>query len=133
MNGTPGATRSTIDRLRTLGVYAAKPDTVLEIGPGSGRCPEKTLKECSPERYEIYETAAPWADCLVGTSGVIARPTEGAGLAPTSDGSFDLVQAHKVFNTVTFLCAALGCTLEAGFLAPMGVASPEVPVFVRKK
>jgi len=37
MNGTPEATQSTIDELRTLGVYEAKPNTVLEIGPGSGR------------------------------------------------------------------------------------------------
>ncbi|MDQ0957380.1 SAM-dependent methyltransferase [Streptomyces sp. B4I13] len=162
---------------------------MLEIGPGSGRYLEKTLKECAPDRYEIYETAAPWADYLVNTFGVIALPTAGSSLAPTPDASVDLVQAHKVFNTVTFLCAAryffemarvtrpggrivfdvmtetcldpatvgtwatqggtghgsfpaamprgmcvdlfasLGCGLEAGFLAPMGVASTEVLVF----
>ncbi len=189
MNGTPGATRATVDRLGELGVFAADPRTVLEIGPGSGRYLEKTLKECSPERYEIYETAAPWAAYLVETFGVVARPADGAGLAPTPDASVDLVQAHKVFNTVTFLVAAryffemarvtrpggrivfdvmtencldpaamrtwatrggpghdsypaamprracvdlfasLGCTLEAGFLAPLGVASTEVLVF----
>lgn len=189
MNGTPGATQSTIDELRTLGVFAANPSTVLEIGPGSGRYLEKTLKECSPDRYEIYETAGPWADYLVDTYNVVARPTEGCGLAPTPACSIDLVQAHKVFNTVTFLCASryyfemarvtrpggrivfdvmtescldpatmrtwatkggaghgsypaamprrtcvdlfasLGCSLEAGFLAPMGVASTEVLVF----
>ncbi|MEU9605678.1 class I SAM-dependent methyltransferase [Streptomyces sp. NPDC048057] len=106
MNGTPGATQHTIDELRALGVFAGDPKTVLEIGPGSGRYLEKTLKECSPARYEIYETAAPWADYLVETFGVVARPTEGSSLAPTPDDSVDLVQAHKVFNTVTFLCAA---------------------------
>ncbi|MGC5041162.1 methyltransferase domain-containing protein [Streptomyces sp. DT190] len=106
MNGTPGATQSTIDELRALGVFAAEPDTVLEIGPGSGRYLEKTLKECSPGRYEIYETAAPWADYLVDTFGVVAQPTAGCSLAPTPDGSIDLVQAHKVFNTLTFLGAA---------------------------
>jgi SAM-dependent methyltransferase len=189
MNGTPGATQSTIDELRALGVFAARPDAVLEIGPGSGRYLEKTLKECSPDRYEIYETAEPWANYLVTTFGVVAQPTEGSSLAPTPDGSVDLVQAHKVFNTVTFLCASryffemarvtrpggrivfdvmtetcldpaavrawaerggaghgsypaamprrtcvdlfatLGCTLEASFLAPMGVAFTEVLVF----
>ncbi|MFF2024962.1 methyltransferase domain-containing protein [Streptomyces sp. NPDC058171] len=189
MNGTPGATQSTVDQLRDLGVFAAAPNTVLEIGPGSGRYLEKTLKECSPDRYEIYETAAPWADYLVETFKVVARPTAGSSLAPTPDGSIDLVQAHKVFNTVTFLCASryffemarvtrpggrivfdvmtetcldpaavhtwateggaghgsypaamprrvcvdlfatLGCTLEASFLAPLGVASTEVLVF----
>ncbi|MGW2226909.1 class I SAM-dependent methyltransferase [Streptomyces formicae] len=106
MNGTPGATQSTIDELRALGVFAAGPDTVLEIGPGSGRYLEKTLKECSPGRYEIYETAAPWAAYLVDTFKVTARPTAECSLAPTSDNSVDLVQAHKVFNTVTFLSAA---------------------------
>ncbi|MDT9696580.1 MULTISPECIES: methyltransferase domain-containing protein [Streptomyces] len=189
MNGTPGATQSTIDELRALGVFAANPNTVLEIGPGSGRYLEKTLKECSPDRYEIYETAAPWADYLVDTFSVVAQPTAGCSLAPTPGGSIDLVQAHKVFNTVTFLCASryffemarvtrpggrivfdvmtetcldpatvsawatqggaghgsypaamprrtcvdlfatLGCSLEASFLAPMGVASTEVLVF----
>ncbi|MFF0130324.1 methyltransferase domain-containing protein [Streptomyces mirabilis] len=189
MNGTPGATQSTIDELRGLGVFAADPDTVLEIGPGSGRYLEKTLKECLPGRYEIYETAAPWADYLVDTFGVVAQPVAGFTLAPTPDGSIDLVQAHKVFNTVTFLGASryflemarvtrpggrivfdvmtetcldpttmrawateggaghdsypaamprqtcvdlfatLGCSLEASFLAPMGVASTEVLVF----
>lgn len=106
VNGTPGATRSTIDELRTLGVFAADPKTVLEIGPGSGRYLEKTLKECSPARYEIYETAAPWADYLVDTFKVVAQPTADCSLAPTPDASVDLVQAHKVFNTVTFLSAS---------------------------
>ncbi|MEU9069879.1 MULTISPECIES: methyltransferase domain-containing protein [Streptomyces] len=106
MNGTPGATQSTIDELRALGVFAAGPKTVLEIGPGSGRYLEKTLKECSPGRYEIYETAAPWADYLVDTFKVVAQPTSGSSLAPTPDGSVDLVHAHKVFNTVTFLGAS---------------------------
>ncbi|MER7758671.1 methyltransferase domain-containing protein [Streptomyces sp. NPDC097619] len=105
VNGTPGATLGTIDELRRVGVYAHDPRTVLEIGPGSGRYLEKTLKECSPDRYEIYETAAPWAAHLVENFGVVALPAAGSSLAPTPDGSVDLVQAHKVFNTVTFLCA----------------------------
>ncbi|MGA4844302.1 methyltransferase domain-containing protein [Streptomyces sp. G45] len=191
INGTPGATQSTIDELRALGVFAADPNTVLEIGPGSGRYLERTLKECAPSRYEIYETATPWANYLVDTFGVVARPTTGSSLAPTPDGSVDLVQAHKVFSSVTFLCAcryflemarvarpggrivfdvmtetcldpdavrtwaargesghgsypaamprracvdlfaALGCTLEGSFVAPMGVASTEVLVFAK--
>ncbi|MFI6938023.1 methyltransferase domain-containing protein [Streptomyces sp. NPDC050418] len=191
MNGTPGATRSTIDQLRALGVFAAAPGTVLEIGPGSGRYLDLTLKECAPSRYEIYETAGPWAEHLVAEYGVVARPAEGYSLAPTPDASIDLVLAHKVFNTLTFLgstryffemarvvrpggrivfdvmtescldpetmrawatkggtghdsypaamprtaCvdlfATLGCVLEAGFRAPMGVASTEVLVFVK--
>jgi hypothetical protein len=103
MNGTPGATQSTIDELRALGVFSGNPDSVLEIGPGSGRYLEKTLAECTPKRYEIYETATPWADYLVTRFGVVAQPTSGSSLAPTPDATIDLVQAHKVFNTVTFL------------------------------
>ncbi|MBC9717408.1 class I SAM-dependent methyltransferase [Streptomyces sp. TRM66268-LWL] len=106
MNKTPGATAATIDELRGFGVFDAKPEVVLEIGPGSGRYLERTLKECAPGRYEIYETAAPWADYLVRTFGVVARPTAGSSLAPTPDASVDLVQAHKVFNTLTFLATA---------------------------
>ena len=79
---------------------------MLEIGPGSGRYLEKTLEQCSPSRYEIYETAAPWASYLVETFGVLAQPTAGCSLAPTPDGTIDLVQAHKVFNTVTFLSSS---------------------------
>ena len=105
MNGTPGATTSTIDRLEELGVFADDPATLLEIGPGSGRYLEKTLRVCSPRRYEIYETAAPWRDHLVESYQVVAQPTEGSSLTPTRDGSVDLVLAHKVFNTVTFLLA----------------------------
>lgn len=105
MNGTPGAAQSTIDGLRAVGVFADSPTRVLEIGPGSGRYLERTLQECSPSRYEIYETAAPWADYLVDTFSVVAQPIAGCSLAPTSDESMDLVQAHKVFNTVTFLCS----------------------------
>ena len=106
VNGTPGATAETIDQLCALGVFAADPATVLEIGPGSGRYLEKTLQQCSPSRYEIYETAAPWASYLVETFGVVAQPTAGCSLAPTPDGTVDLVQAHKVFNTVTFLSSS---------------------------
>ncbi|MGW1208996.1 methyltransferase domain-containing protein [Streptomyces sp. NPDC002499] len=105
MNGTPGATQSTVDELRNLGVFAAQPDTVLEIGPGSGRYLERTLKECAPSRYEIYETAEPWANYLVDTFGVVAQPVTGFSLDATPDDSVDLVQAHKVFNTLTFLGA----------------------------
>ena len=106
MNGTPGATQSTIDELRAVGVFADNPATALEIGPGSGRYLERTLQECTPSRYEIYETAAPWAHYLVDTFGVVAQPTAGCSLAATPDSTVDLVQAHKVFNTVTFLSSS---------------------------
>lgn len=105
INSTPGATQSTIDELRGLGVFTSNPSTVLEIGPGSGRYLEKTLEECSPNRYEIYETATPWANYLMEKFDVVRQPVCNSSLAPTADVSIDLVQAHKVFNGVTFLCS----------------------------
>lgn len=106
INGTPGATKATIDGMRSLGVFADETATVLEIGPGSGRYLERIIEECAPSRYEIYETAAPWTDYLVDKFGVVAQPTSGSSLAPTPDSSVDLVQAHKVFCGVTFLISA---------------------------
>lgn len=103
MNGTPGATQSTIEQMRALGVFTGPIHGVLGIGPGSGRYLEKTLRECRPERYEIYETAEPWADYLERTYPVLRRPTDGAALSSTPDASVDLVQAHKVFNSVNLL------------------------------
>jgi len=106
MSGTPGATEASIDAMRTHGVFATGPTTVLEIGPGSGRYLDRTLRECEPDHYEIYETAQSWADYLVREYGVVAQPTAGCNLGSTADSSIDLVHAHKVFNTVTFLCTS---------------------------
>jgi SAM-dependent methyltransferase len=103
MNNTPGATQATIDAMRDAGVFASNPRTVLEIGPGSGRYLEKTLAECTPSRYEIYETAELWAEYLVDHYPVLLQPTNGTHLKATADNSIDLLQAHKVFNGVTFL------------------------------
>jgi len=106
MNRIPGATQATIDQMSRLGVFAGKIDTVVEIGPGSGRYLEKTLAACSPKRYEIYETAGPWADYVAQTYNVILQPTNGRTMAPTPDNSVDLVQAHKVFSATPFLTTA---------------------------
>jgi SAM-dependent methyltransferase len=103
MNGIPGATQSTIQQMRALGVFVGPIRVVLEIGPGSGRYLEKTLLECSPERYEIYETAGPWVNYLERTYSVVVRPTDGVTLAATPDDSVDLVQAHKVFSGADLL------------------------------
>jgi hypothetical protein len=92
-----GATQMTIDAMADMKVFAHSFDTVVEIGPGSGRYLEKVKRECSPRRYEIYETAGPWADYLERTYGVISQPTDGNSLRSTRTGTVDLVQAHKVF------------------------------------
>jgi SAM-dependent methyltransferase len=103
MNGIPGATQSTIDHMRRLGVFSGKLATVLEIGPGSGRYVEKTIAAAQPSRYEIYETAEPWARYVEQKFGAIRQPTDGRTLAATPTVSVDLVQAHKVFSSIDFL------------------------------
>jgi hypothetical protein len=50
MNKVPGATQSTIDQMSALGVFSAPVQSIVEIGPGSGRYLEKTIKICSPAR-----------------------------------------------------------------------------------
>jgi SAM-dependent methyltransferase len=103
MNHIPGATQATIDGMQALGVFKGPLSNILEIGPGSGRYLEKTLQYCRPQRYEIYETAAPWASYLQTKYAVVLRPTDGHSLAPTPDASVDLAQAHKVFNGINLL------------------------------
>jgi hypothetical protein len=120
MNGIPGATQSTIDHMRALGVFAGPIRVVLEIGAGCGRYLEKTLLECGPERYEIYETAGPWASYLERTYPVVLRPTDGVTLAATLDDSVDLVQAHKVFSCTDLLATLHYWSEMARVAAPGG-------------
>jgi phospholipid N-methyltransferase len=97
-------TQMTIDKLAEWGVFSTQPiKTIVEIGPGSGRYLEATLRLCKPSRCEIYETAADWAAFIVREYGAICQPTDGSSLAATLDASADLVQAHKVFCTIPFL------------------------------
>jgi len=108
MNGIPGATQATIDGMGKLGVFSGTIDTVVEIGPGSGRYLEKTIAACKPKRYEAYETAAPWARYLRRTyPQALVYDADGATLRQTPDRSADLVQAHKVFSSINLL-AMLG-------------------------
>lgn len=103
MNNIPGTTEATIKGMASLDVFEKPIDTVLEIGPGSGRYLEKTLAHCTPERYEIYETSAPWAAYLQQNYDVVLLPTDGRYLSSTPDRSVDLVQAHKVFSSIPSL------------------------------
>jgi hypothetical protein len=103
MNGMPGSSQSTIDKMASLGVFSGALQTVVEIGPGTGRYLEKTLRAGHPSRYEIYETAGSWSAYLVKQYNVILQPTDGYSLTGTADGSADLVQAHKVFSSVPFM------------------------------
>jgi hypothetical protein len=104
--GISGATQGTIDGMTRLGVFAKPIRAVVEIGPGTGRYLEKTLRACSPERYEIYETASAWAAYLASTYPVIVQPTDGASMRPTASSSIDLVHAHKVLSATPFIVTA---------------------------
>ena len=92
-----GSTQAAMEAMTELGVFENGIERVCEIGPGSGRYLERTLKLCRPSEYEIYETASDWAEWLAESYPVILRPTDGKTLAATPSGSIDLVQAHKVF------------------------------------
>jgi hypothetical protein len=104
LNNTPGATQATIDGMRNLGVFAGKIESVVEIGPGSGRYLEKTIAQCHPSRYEGYETALPWVKYLHDTyPNTVIHPTDGATLTQTPSNSVDLIAAHKVFVGVNLM------------------------------
>jgi hypothetical protein len=93
----PGATQETIDKMERLGAFDNHPQSICEIGPGSGRYLEKVKALAQPQRYEIYEPSTAWRKYLVSTYGVTARECDGHTLAETPDGSIDLLHAHKVF------------------------------------
>jgi hypothetical protein len=103
MNGVPGSSQSTIDKMASLGVFSEPMRTVVEIGPGTGRYLEKTLKAARPSRYEIYETSGPWSAYLVKEYHVALQRTNGHSLSDTADGNADMVHAHKVFSGVPFI------------------------------
>ena len=103
MNNTPGATQATIDGMKRLGVFTEQLRNVVEIGPGSGRYLDKTMAACSPTRYEVYETAGPWASYIQTKYSVLLQPTDGRTLSATPDNSVDLVHAHKVFSGIPSL------------------------------
>jgi hypothetical protein len=99
-----GATQGTIDQMAALGVFSSPLKVVAEIGPGSGRYLEKVLRVSSPSRYEIYETAKPWAEYLRRNyKEVVSQPTDRRSMKSTPSATVDLVQAHKVFVVTTFL------------------------------
>lgn len=92
----PGSTQLTIDKMAELGVFDNGIERICEIGPGSGRYLDKTIKACNPRYYEIYETAQDWTNWLVETYGVTALPADGWSLNNTPSNSIDLVHTHKM-------------------------------------
>jgi SAM-dependent methyltransferase len=99
----PGESELATKQMIELGVFQDKIERVCEIGPGSGRYLEKTIKACQPIYYEIYETEDNWKKFLVETYQVVAHYANGFSLASTPSNSIDLVKAHKVFVGLSFL------------------------------
>lgn len=93
-------------------------DTVIEIGPGTGRYLARIRDAVRPRRYVVFETAEDWRDWLVAEYGVEAPPTTGE----TLDGvdAAGLIHAHGVLVYTPFL-------VTAQYLAEIGrVATPFV-------
>jgi hypothetical protein len=122
LNGVPGSSRSTIEKMSSLGVFSQPLRTVVEIGPGTGRYLEKTLALSHPQRYEIYETAGPWSAYLTRTYPVTLQRTDGFSMSETAAGSAELVHAHKVFSGVPFMVTCNYWQEMARVIAPGGWA-----------
>lgn len=84
--------------MQQVGCYSVC-ETIVEIGPGSGRFLLPTLERAKPSRYEIYETAHRWAGWLTASNQprVVNQPADGHSLSATKDASCELVHAHGVF------------------------------------
>jgi SAM-dependent methyltransferase len=95
--GCEGQARRVMEEILTNCSFS-EINTVVEIGPGSGRFLSKAIDLLHPRRYEIYETARPWAEWLSSHfDGVIAHEADGRSLKFTDDATCDLVHAHGVF------------------------------------
>jgi len=66
--------------MASLNIFDKPMDVIVEIGPGSGRYLEKTLKAGKPAHYQIYETADQWSAYLEETFDVELAPTDGYSL-----------------------------------------------------
>lgn len=98
-----GCTQMVIDHMASFGAFAEPNPKILEIGTGTGRYLEKVLQNCTPAKYESYETAMDWAQWLQSRYPVISREADGLTLKDTPDDSVDLVHAHGVFVYLPFL------------------------------
>lgn len=98
-----GATGAIVERMEAAGALKHA-DTVVEIGPGTGRYLARVAEIVKPTRHVIYETAPDWREWLVREYGVEAPPTDGETLAGVE--SAGLVHAHGVFVYTPFLVTA---------------------------
>ena len=101
--GETGRTQSIFNRLANIAGVSFRPTTAVEIGPGTGRYLALTLERYAGLRYEIYETAADWADWLAATYPIVRHAADGHSLKQTLSNSINLIQAHGVFVYLPFL------------------------------
>jgi SAM-dependent methyltransferase len=79
------------------------PKNIVEIGAGTGRYIEHTLKRCHPDRYQVYEIDKGWSDWVAKTYPVEACTADGRSLHATPSNSVDFIHAHGVFVYLPFL------------------------------
>ncbi|MCA9034581.1 MAG: class I SAM-dependent methyltransferase [Planctomycetaceae bacterium] len=77
-------------------------NNILEIGSGTGMYLDSAVKECSPSRYEVYETNPGWCGFLKNhtkslRAKVVIHAADGYSLKDTPSESIDLAHAHGVF------------------------------------
>jgi SAM-dependent methyltransferase len=99
----PGGSASIIKRLREIGAISSATKSVVEIGCGTGRYIEHTLKCCRPTVYQIYETDDAWASWAAKSYPVEACAADGRSLKSTKSNSTDLIHAHGVFVYLPFM------------------------------
>ncbi len=122
----PGATPETVRAMLELADIHDKCDTVLEIGPGSGRFAEEIIATVHPGRYEIYETAKDWLPRLNQLPNVVIRKCDGHTLAETAESSVDLVHAQKVFVYLEFYATAGYLEEMARVVRPAGAVAFDI-------
>jgi hypothetical protein len=124
--GGPGRSASLIDKLHGLGAISLESKTIVEIGPGTGRYIEHTLKRCRPKRYQIYETDSAWSSWLAKRYAVEACAADGQSLESTESNSSDLIHAYGVFVYLPFMISYRYFKEIARVAAP-GAAAQRAP------
>jgi hypothetical protein len=92
-----------IKKLHDLSVFSSDPKTIVEIGAGTGRFTEQTLKFCHPQSYQIYELDRDWSEWLTRIYPVEDCHADGKTLTRTKSKSADLIHAHGVFVHTPFM------------------------------
>jgi phospholipid N-methyltransferase len=98
-----GNTAAITANLVRWGAISSSIKNVVEIGPGTGRYIEQTLKHCSPKLYQVYEIDDDWLSWIAKTYPVEPCSADGQSLKSTKSNSVDLIQAYGVFVYLPFM------------------------------